>query len=74
MTETEPIPNSVVGHSERLAGKSKMRKSLCKPNTEPPPNRIDDPEIEDFGIAYLQLKTQIALYAIKLRVNDKMIV
>jgi hypothetical protein len=39
MTETEPIPNPVVGDSERAAGKSKMRKGLLKPNTEPPPNR-----------------------------------
>jgi len=38
-TETEPIPNPVVGHSERVAGKSKKRNGLWKPNTELPPNR-----------------------------------
>ena len=38
-TETEPIPNLVVGDSERVAGKSKKRKGFRKPNTERPPNR-----------------------------------
>jgi hypothetical protein len=37
-TETEPIPNPVVGDSERAAGKSKKLEGLWKPNTEPPPN------------------------------------
>ena len=45
MTETEPIPNLVVGHSERAAGMSKKRKGLWKPNTEPPPNRIHETAI-----------------------------
>jgi len=38
-TETEPIPNLVVGHSERDTGKSKRRNGLWEPNTEPPPSR-----------------------------------
>jgi hypothetical protein len=33
------MPNSVVGDSERVAGKSKKRERFLKPNTEPPPNR-----------------------------------
>jgi len=48
-TETEPITNPVVGHSERLAGKSKKRDGLWKPNTEPPPSRTYETEI--FGSA-----------------------
>jgi hypothetical protein len=39
MTETDLMPNPVVGDSERDAGKSKKRNGLWKPNTEPPPNR-----------------------------------
>ncbi|HBE91443.1 MAG TPA: hypothetical protein DDW55_02575 [Gammaproteobacteria bacterium] len=72
LAETDPIPNPVVGDSERDAGKPKKEEGFQKPKSELPPNRIDDPEIEDFGIACFQLKTQIGLYAIKLRVNDKM--
>jgi len=73
MTETGHMPNPVAYDSERDAGKSKKEEGFRKPKSERPPNRIDDPEIEDFGIACFQLKTQIGLYAIKLRVNDKMI-
>ena len=38
-TETEPIPNPVVGHSERIAGKSKKGEGLWEPNSERLPNR-----------------------------------
>jgi hypothetical protein len=74
MTETDLMPNPVAVDYERAEGKSKKRQGFRKPKSELPPNRIADPEIKDFGIACLQLKTQKALYAIKLRVNDKMIV
>ena len=42
MTETDLMPNPVVGNSERAGGKSKKRESFRKPNTEPPPNRISE--------------------------------
>ena len=50
-TETEPIPNLVVGHSERDAGKLKMRKSLWKPNTELPPNRNSEISTGDSALS-----------------------
>ena len=42
MTETEPIPNPIVGHSERGVGKLKKRDGLWKPKSERPPNRNSD--------------------------------
>ena len=41
-TETEPIPNTVVGDSERDAVESKKREGFRKPKSERPPNRISE--------------------------------
>ena len=37
MTETDPIPNPVAGHSERPEGKSKKGEGLWEPKAEPGP-------------------------------------
>ena len=52
-TETEPITNPVVGHSERLAGKSKKGEGLWEPNTEPPPSRDRNWRFEMSGMIWL---------------------
>lgn len=38
-TETDPIPNPVVGHSERAEGKSKKEEGIWEPKSERVPNR-----------------------------------
>jgi hypothetical protein len=40
MTETEPIPNLIVGDSERASSMSKKGKGLWQPKSELPPKRI----------------------------------
>ena len=53
MTETEPIPNPILGYSERAAGKSKKREGFSKPNTEPPPNRISESAFSGFEMSWM---------------------
>ena len=48
-SHADPMPNPVVGDSERDAGKSKKRNGLWKPKAERAPNRTS--EIEFCGIA-----------------------
>ena len=44
-TETEPIPNLIMGNSEWVAGKSKKWDAFLKPKSEPVPNRISETAI-----------------------------
>ena len=44
-TETEPIPNMIMGDSEWIAGKSKKWDAFLKPKSEPLPNRISETAI-----------------------------
>jgi hypothetical protein len=50
-TETELIPNLLVGDSERAAGKSKKREGLWKPKSKPTPNRPTESDIFDSVIS-----------------------
>ena len=44
-TETEPIPNLIMGNSEWVAGKSKKRDGFSKPKSELLPSRISESAI-----------------------------
>ena len=41
-TETEPIPNLIMGDSGVVTGKSKKWNGILKPKSEPVPNRISE--------------------------------
>ena len=55
-TETDLMPNSVVGDSERFAVESKKWEGFRKPNTERPPSRISETEI---GGASMSLMSRV---------------
>jgi hypothetical protein len=64
-TETEPIPNLIMGDSERVVGKSKKWKGFLKPNTETLPNRIPErllPESKGSFVGQRSMTRDDALY------------